>query len=53
MIDNVWIDEIMGAVALCALVLSIAFRARGRREDSLYALAFAVATAITYMARNW
>lgn len=53
MLDTVWIDEILGAVALCALVCSIGLRAFRRREDSLFALAFAVATAITYMARNW
>ncbi len=53
MLNTVWLDEMLGAVALCALVLSIACRARGRREDSIYALAFAVAVSITYMARNW
>jgi len=51
--NAVWLDELLGAVALMALVCSIGLRALHRREDSLYALAFAVAVSITYMARNW
>lgn len=53
MITSVWLDEILGAVALCALALSIAFRARGKREDSVFAVWFAVATAVILIARNW
>lgn len=51
--DIVWLDELLGAVALCALVVSIGLRVFRRREDSLYALAFAATTAAVYLMRNW
>lgn len=53
MLDTVWIDEILGAVALCALVCSIGLRAFRRREDALYAIWFAVAVSVALIARNW